>query len=221
MLTSLNDRTSCWRLILTLFAGVAILSCGGGNPSATGSFGQLGVNPTAMNFGNVAIGHSQTKSGSLTAGGKDVNISTASYDGPGYSVSGLSFPFIVPAGKSVPFTVSFAPQSSGTASGQVSFVSDGSNSPTLRSLEGVGSQPAQHSVSLSWTPSTSEVAGYNVYRKTQSGGSYVRLNTSLITVFDFSDDTVQSGTTYYYAATSVDLDSTDSPYSNIATATIP
>jgi len=218
VLARLIGRTFRWRLILALFATGAILSCGG---SSTGSLGHLGINPTAMNFGNVTIDHSQTQSGSLTAGGKDLSISAASCDGPGYSLSGLSFPFVVPAGKSVPFRVTFAPQSSGAANGQVSFISDGSNSPTVLNLTGTGSQAVQHSVSLSWNPSTSQVAGYNIYRSTRSGGSYVQLNASLIAVFDFSDDAVQSGTTYYYAATSVDFNGVESPYSNIAIAAIP
>jgi fibronectin type 3 domain-containing protein len=105
--------------------------------------------------------------------------------------------------------------------GQVSFFSNASTSPTVISLTGSGSQPVQHVVSLSWSASASQVEGYNIYRSTQSGSSYVRLNSSLIMSLSFTDDTVQSGKTYYYAATSVDSNNVESADSNIATATVP
>ena len=183
--------------------------------------GDLGVNPSAMNFGMVAVGVSQMKTGSLTAGGADVTVSSASENGSGYELSGINFPVSIPAGTSIPFSVGFVPQSSGTATGQVSFLSNASTSPTVISLTGIGSEPVQHSVTLSWSASTAHVSGYNLYRSTKSGSSYVRLNTSLITTLTFNDDTVQSGTTYYYVATSVDSMNAESGDSNIATAAIP
>lgn len=183
--------------------------------------GQLGVNPSTMNFGTLAVGGSQIKTGSLTAGGADVTVSSASWNGTGYDLSGISFPVSIPAGTSIPFSVTFAPQSSGTATGQVSFVSNASTSPSVVILTGNGSPPVQHAVNLSWNASTSNAAGYNIYRATQSGAQYVRLNSSLITGLSFSDDAVQSGTTYFYAATSVDSNNVESAHSNIATAAVP
>jgi fibronectin type 3 domain-containing protein len=49
----------------------------------------------------------------------------------------------------------------------------------------------------------------------------VRLNSSLISNLTFTDFTVQSSTTYYYAATLVDSNNVESAHSNIATATVP
>jgi hypothetical protein len=61
-----------------------------------------------------------------------------------------------------------------------------------------------HSVHLNWAPSNSTgVLGYNVYRGTQSGGPYVRLNPALLANPDYLDATVLSGQTYYYAVTAV------------------
>jgi len=57
----------------------------------------------------------------------------------------------------------------GTASASVTFASNASNSPAVESLTGTGNEPPQHSASLSWSPSTSEVVGYNVYRSSQPG----------------------------------------------------
>lgn len=83
------------------------------------------------------------------------------------------------------------------------------------------SQPVTHQVSLSWSPSTSSVAGYNVYRSSQSTGPYSRLTSVLETATVFTDESVASGATYFYAVTAVDLTGTESGYSNVAQATIP
>ena len=61
-----------------------------------------------------------------------------------------------------------------------------------------------HSAHLSWAQSSStDVLGYNVYRGTQSGGPYVKLNPALLANPDYLDTTVSSGQTYYYAVTAV------------------
>jgi hypothetical protein len=82
-------------------------------------------------------------------------------------------------------------------------------------------QPAQHYVSLAWTASTSPVVGYNTYRSNTSGGPYTKLNSSLITTTNYNDQTVQSGTTYYYVTTAVNSQGLESVYSNEAAATVP
>jgi hypothetical protein len=74
----------------------------------------------------------------------------------------------------------------------------------------------KHSVTLTWNASTSTVAGYNVYRSTVKGRDYVKINAALVTgQTSYKDETVQSGTTYYYVTRAVDakgkesLDSAD------------
>ena len=182
---------------------------------------QLAVNPSSMSFGNVVVGNSQSQNGTLTAGSSNVTISSAAWNGAGFSLSVITFPVTVPAGQSVPFTIDFVPQTSGSATGQVSFVSDASNSPAVVTLAGSGTQATQHSVSLSWNASTSQVVGYNIYRGTNSVGPYTKLNSSLISGLSFTDNNVQSGATYFYAATAVDSNGVESGYSNLATAAIP
>jgi fibronectin type 3 domain-containing protein len=74
---------------------------------------------------------------------------------------------------------------------------------------------------LSWDASTSQVAGYNIYRGTKSGGPYAKLNSSLEPGTVYTDSSVQSGTTYYYVSTAVDSSNVESAYSNQAAAAIP
>ncbi|HXM62286.1 MAG TPA: hypothetical protein VN950_15615 [Terriglobales bacterium] len=197
-------------------------STGGGTGGGAGA-GQIAVAPATMSFGNVAVGANVVKQGTLTAGSSDIKVSSAAWNGQGYSVSGITFPVTVPAGQSVPFTVTFAPQAAGSTPGTIAFDSDATNSPTTETLTGDGTQQSQsgHSVALSWDASTSQVIGYNVYRGTAAGGPYSKLNPSATTSTAYTDSSVQSGQTYYYVTTAVDASNAESAYSNQATAAIP
>ncbi len=84
-----------------------------------------------------------------------------------------------------------------------------------------GSASNAHSVTLSWGPSASPVIGYNIYRGSQSGGPYARVNSSPQQSVSYSDNAVQPGSTYFYVVTAVDTSSQESAYSNEASATIP
>ena len=183
--------------------------------------GQLGVSPSTMNFGNVAVGSNATQTGTLTAGSSDISVTSADWNGSGYSLGGITFPVTVPANQSIQFTVTFAPQTAGSAPGSITFLSNATNSPTAEILAGTGTQQSSHTVGLSWNPSTSQVIGYNVYRGTVSGGPYTKLNATVNTSTAYTDGSVQSGKTYYYVATSVDAQNVESAYSNQTTAVIP
>jgi hypothetical protein len=110
----------------------------------------------------------------------------------------------------------------GTApSGQVTVTAQSiANTSSSASTYVTVTQPVQHSVSLSWSD-TASVAGYNVYRGTQSTGPFVKINASLDTATVYTDNSVTSGQTYYYATTAVGTSGAESAYSNVAQATIP
>jgi hypothetical protein len=194
---------------------------GSGSSTSTPS-AQLSVSPATLAFGSVNIGSSKNLTGTLTAANANVTVSSAAWNGTGYSVSGITFPATVQAGQSKTFTVTFAPQAAGSTPGSISFVSNAANSPSGESMTGTGVQVGQqHTVSLTWTPSTSTVAGYNVYRGTQSGGPYTKVNTTLRTSTNYADSAVQSGSTYFYVATAVDSNSSESAFSGEAVAVVP
>ena len=80
----------------------------------------------------------------------------------------------------------------------------------------------KHSVTLTWKASTSTVAGYNVYRSTVKGRDYVKINVALVTgQTSYKDETVQSGTTYYYVTRAVDAKGKASADSNVTTVVVP
>jgi hypothetical protein len=207
-------------LVLVL-AGCAGVSSSSQSSKQNGGAAQLVVSPSTMSFGDIALGSNSVQKGTLTAGTADITVSSAAWNGQGYSVSGITFPVTVPATQSVPFTVTFAPQTAGSAPGSIVFDSNAMNSPTTEVLNGSGGQQGLHSVALTWNPSTSQVIGYNVYRRVASGGSYTRVNTSLDANTSYTDSTVLTGQTYDYVTTSVDSSNLESGYSNEATAVIP
>lgn len=187
--------------------------------SSISAVGQLATNPTTLSFGTVTVGTSSTLPVVLTnTGTGGTTISQATISGSGFSVSGLALPLTLAPGEGTSFNVAFAPTTAGSVSGSVSLASDASNSPTSVSLSATGGN--QHYVSLSWTD-TSTVAGYNIYRATQSGGPYTQINSSLDPNMSYTDDTVLAGQTYYYVTTAVSSTGIESTYSAEVAAVIP
>jgi Abnormal spindle-like microcephaly-assoc'd, ASPM-SPD-2-Hydin len=188
--------------------------------SGTGTVpGQLNLTPTALDFGNVTVGAKASQASSLSAGGASVTVSSANLSSVEFSLSGISFPVTIAAGQSVPFTLTFAPQTSGVASAALSFASNASNTPA-ETLSGNGTVPPPHSVSLSWTDGGSGIVGYNVYRGNSSGGPYTQI-TSADPTAAYTDNSVLAGQTYYYVATALDGSGMESAYSNEAQAAVP
>jgi hypothetical protein len=186
--------------------------------SGTTSVGQLGVSPATLPLGSVVDGTSGNASGSLTATGANVTVTAASTNNSAFSIGGLSLPVTISAGQSLPFTITFSPQTTGAASATLTVTSDASPTTSTEALTGTGTAAPTHTVSLSWDASTSSnISGYNVYRAvyTTSCGSYSKINPVLNTTTLYSDSTVVDGTSYCYAATAVNTSSEESSYSNI------
>jgi len=166
------------------------------------------------------VGTSKSMAATLSATGSSVTIFSGTPSTSEFALSGLSFPFTLAAGQNASFTVIFTPQASGTASASASFAGNSSNSPALQSLTG-SATPPPHGVDLSWTASTSTVAGYNVYRGAKSGGPYTKISSSLNESTSYTDNSVQAGQTYYYVTTDVDTSGVESVYSNQIQVVIP
>jgi len=78
-----------------------------------------------------------------------------------------------------------------------------------------------HFADLAWKAGAKNIAGYNLYRSTTSGGPYSQINTSLLSANQYTDSNVENGTTYYYVATEVNRKGQESAYSKQAKAVIP
>jgi hypothetical protein len=183
---------------------------------------KLSASPASLSFGNLTTGTSATQSITISnTGNSSVSISQVSASGAGFTDSGIALPLSLAAGQSTSFSVTFAPASVGSLAGSVAVVSNATNSPLVIALSGTGATPVSHTVSLSWTPSSSTYSGFNVYRGTTSGGPYTRVDASMISTTSYTDAGVTSGHTYYYVATEVGPTGTESGYSSEVSATIP
>jgi len=114
-----------------------------------------------------------------------------------------------------------APAAAGTDTVTVTSQADTTKSAKATVSVTVPKPPVQHTATLAWTASTSVVTGYDLYRGTTSGGPYTLLNAALDPASPYVDNTVASGTIYFYVATAVDGSGIQSVNSNEAEAVIP
>jgi hypothetical protein len=181
---------------------------------------QLGVSPPNLDFGKVTVGSSETLQATLKAYNGAVTISSDESTSSEFVILGLTLPVTISSGQSIPVTIQFTPNASGTASAKAGFVSDAEDSPTVENLTGTGVAKQSHSVYLSWQPGDGTAVGYNLYRGTAQSGPFAQINTALDSSTNYTDATVVSGNTYYYVATEVNAEGQESAYSNVAQAVI-
>jgi hypothetical protein len=185
----------------------------------------LSVNATNVVFGNVQINSAATQSITLASTGTTaVTVSTTAVTGTGFTISGIALPITLAPGETATLNLQFAPTTAGSASGQVTIVSDSATSSTTTiDLSGTGSNIA-YRIDLAWdapTGSTDPVVGYNVYRSPSGSSAYARLNSSMVTDTAFVDSTVASGQSYYCMVKSVDAAGVESSPSSTITISIP
>ncbi len=133
--TTTGNATASLALASDASNGSVTLSLSGSGVAPS----QLAVNPTALSWGDVTLGTTQSKSGSLTnAGGSTLSVSQASVTGSVFSLTGLTLPLTLAPGASANFNVVFAPSAAGAVSGNVAFTSDVSSSALNLPLSGVG-----------------------------------------------------------------------------------
>jgi len=90
--------------------------------------GQLAVFPTSLALGSVKIGTSQTQSATLiNSGSSNLTVHQATVTGKDFRMNGLSFPLTLAAGQRKSFTVTFTPQSAGSATGSIAVTTDATN----------------------------------------------------------------------------------------------
>ncbi|VAW39453.1 Extracellular ribonuclease precursor [hydrothermal vent metagenome] len=90
-------------------------------------------------------------------------------------------------------------------------------------LTGNGTTVGQ--ISLDWFNNTeSDLAGYSIYRALAGGGSFSKLNTSLVAPSAYTDSTVVQGSSYFYKLTASDNAGNESGFSteiSVTAATSP
>jgi hypothetical protein len=184
------------------------------------SSGQLSANASSIPFGSVLINSPAEQSITLTSSGTSpVTISSIATTGAGFTGSGLAVPITLNPGQTAVLNVQFTPTATGNFAGQMTIVSNSSSGNITIGLNGSG---YGHKVQLNWNaPSSSAVAGYNVYRVASGSTSYQRVNSSALSSTTFTDGNVQSGSSYTYYVTSLDGSGLESVPSNTTMVVIP
>jgi hypothetical protein len=107
--------------------------------SGSGVQPALTITPSSASFGNVTVRSPATQAIQLSNSGTGtLTVTQVSVAGSGFSTGTLSLPITLNSGHSTSFNVEFAPASAGTATGNVTIVSNASNSPAAIALSGTG-----------------------------------------------------------------------------------
>jgi len=184
---------------------------------------QLTPSATSLGFGNVTVGSSGANQLKVTStGNTNASISSVTISGTGFVLGGSAAGVILDPSQSQTYTVNFDPKATGNLTGTLTIKSNAANSPLNIALSGTGvAAAAQHTVALTWHPSSSTVTGYFVYRSSKPSGPFTQLNSSPEANPSFADNTVSNGQVYYYYVTAVDSSNIQSADSNEVSVTIP
>ncbi len=156
---------------------LALTACGGGGgTSASSTPPATPTTPTSasftfsaasLDFGSVPMGAPKALSISMSNNGSAaVTVTQLQSTAGDFAVTGVTLPLTLNPQQTANGTVTFNPSVSGLISGNINAVNSAGTLGTL-GLKGTGVAPAAHSVSLSWTISTSpSVVAYNIYRST-------------------------------------------------------
>lgn len=199
-------------LVMACTALLLTLACGGGASSASPPtpIANVELSPAMLTILRGTSGAS-----TLTAAGFQNSVSLISSAAPpGTSVSFDRQTIPVPGSSTMTIAVG-----AGTHTGSYFIAVTGSGGGAQAAAKLQLNVIAQ--VFLHWNRSESgDIVGYNLKRSTMPDQGYARINTSLITDTSYSDQTVESGHTYYYLATAVDSAGNESAPSNMATAEV-
>jgi hypothetical protein len=121
-----------------------------GTPSSVTGV-SIEISPSAVSFGNLAVGQSATKTVTLTNTGNDMlTVSGISVAGPGFTASGPRLPLSLSAGQSASISAIFKPTAGDADNGTITITSNAAGSPSMVALSGTGATAA----ALNATPSS-------------------------------------------------------------------
>jgi hypothetical protein len=100
---------------------------------------QLSCSPASLRYGSVVVGHNETLLVSVNnTGSSQVTISKVSSNQTSVQIAPMKLPLTLAAGASLELNIRFSPTATGGVNGQVTFVSDASNSPLNLAVTATG-----------------------------------------------------------------------------------
>jgi len=180
---SVNAVSTAQTAMLTASAGGVLQSF---DLEIGATVGDLSASTTSVTFGNVNVDTTASQQVTLTASGNSaVTISSVTVAGSGFAVSGSSTPQTLNPNQSMTLTVQFDPSAAGTIAGQLTIVSNATNSGTIAvALSGTGTiliLPSPQSVtcaSTSITGSATDACTVTLSGPAPAGGMDVSLQSS-------------------------------------------
>jgi Abnormal spindle-like microcephaly-assoc'd, ASPM-SPD-2-Hydin len=120
-------------------------------PQARGTSGGLLLTPNTVQFGNVNVDTSTSKSVTMkNVGDAAIIIGSENFKGsPSITMSGLKLPVALSVGQSLTFVIKFAPTVVGAQSGVALFSSNAAHSGVALGINGSGAQPSASAVPTS------------------------------------------------------------------------
>jgi len=161
---------------------------------------QLSINPSAVNFGNVAVGSNATQLIQLSnPGGSSIAVNSVTTSGPDVSLLGFSPGMAIEPGQTLILTVGFSPSAAENATGQLLFSTSAATSPIAVGWSGVGNPPNPTSLNdgpISVSPASLNFATANIgsgnmqlFTITNNGSTPI----TLTTVYVLGPDMVTGG----------------------------
>src|SRR5579863_5704912 len=187
-----------WNAIVAILALATMVGCQGfssSKPNTQGAPqnplpGLLSAAPASVSFGNVQVGTSQTLTNTLSnTGGATITLTQAAVTGAGFSTTGLNLPSTLAAGQSAAFSVVFAPQATGSVSGNLALTNDGSDTPLNIVLSGTGvatGSVAEAPTSFSFGSVQTGASQTQTETLKNTGGENVTLSQASVTGAGFS-----------------------------------
>jgi Abnormal spindle-like microcephaly-assoc'd, ASPM-SPD-2-Hydin len=127
--------------LISIITNILIISLLGITPvRARAATPQLSCSSSALHFGSVVVGETETLLVTLANNGSSsVTVSNITLSNAEFNVTGVSLPMVLSSGQSASLSVIFAPTTRGWTGGSIDFVSNASN-PTLQvKVTGTGS----------------------------------------------------------------------------------
>jgi hypothetical protein len=136
---------------LLLTCNPAVLSASGARRTGGGGTATLALSTTSLMFGDVPLNTAATQLVKLdSTGSASLLVDAASISGPGFAISGVTFPLRLSPNQSVTLAVLFDPKTAGAASGSLTLTSNSSSGKsTVIPFSGVGESAGVSTLNVS------------------------------------------------------------------------
>jgi hypothetical protein len=192
-------------------------------PPSQAQTSSIKLSTTALSF-NGSSGNVSSQPLTLTVTGtQPVTIRSLTFSNTAFSGPTGTLPATLPAGQSITGQITAHPKTTAQTGKLTISTSAGTYTVSL-SETAIATQPAAHSVSLTWkapSSTTDPVDSYQVNRAASGSTQYSVVGTTAAGSTAFTDSSVTSGKSYVYQVRSVDQSGRTSTPSNTVTMTIP